>query len=208
LESVSTDPPSSFTGSRGWRFGRLGVGNTNDILITQLGVFDSGGDGLINPHQIGLWRRDDNLSGTLLVSATVPAGTDAALIGGYRWVSIPPVAIPYANGSFFVAAQYSAGDPDNLVTPFPFDAQGGPHFAPEIGPVFEFGGRYGLGPDLPYPGSVTHGSCLECPGEMFWQPNFQYTVAPEPSVLLLVCPAALYLLLRCRRSGFTRQPNR
>src|SRR5439155_1220605 len=78
LGSVSINPPSSFTGNRGWQFER--AGSPNDILITQLGVFDSGGDGLINPHEVGLWRiGDDNISSTLLASATVPAGTDAPL---------------------------------------------------------------------------------------------------------------------------------
>src|SRR6266850_5379498 len=83
LGVVSPNPPSSFTGTRGWQFERRGAGI--DIFITQLGVFDSGGDGLINPHEIGLWRQEAGGSSTLFVSATVPAGTAASLIDGYRW---------------------------------------------------------------------------------------------------------------------------
>src|SRR5437899_2348930 len=56
LGTVSTNQPPSFTGTRGWGFSHDG-GNAY-IAITALGVFDSGGDGLVNSHQIGLWSPD------------------------------------------------------------------------------------------------------------------------------------------------------
>src|SRR5262245_23135746 len=59
---------SSFTGTRGWQFF---FGGQNSILITQLGVFDQNGNGLVNAHEIGLWRDIGSASGTLLASATV-----------------------------------------------------------------------------------------------------------------------------------------
>jgi hypothetical protein len=197
LGSVSINPPSSFTGTRGWQFER--AGSPDDILITQLGVFDSGGDGLINAHEIGLWRQDPGggVSGTLLASATVPAGTAAPLLGGYRWVSISPVPIPHALAFYVVGAQYSAGDQDNLVTPLPFDPQGGPQFSPDIFP-FLGGGRYNLASSLAFPSSITF-IPPEGPGELFWQPNFQYSGVPEPNVWLLLSPALFYLVLRSRR---------
>jgi uncharacterized protein DUF4082/PEP-CTERM motif-containing protein len=54
--------------------------------ITQLGVYDSGQDGLTTGAQIGLW----DTSGTLLRSVTIPTGTGSTLIGDFRYGSITP----------------------------------------------------------------------------------------------------------------------
>ncbi len=188
LGSVSANPPSSFTGTRGWEFAPR-----RDILITQLGVFDSGGDGLISPHEIGLWRRDPGgFTGTLLASVTVPAGTDTSLIGGYRWVSISPVVIRFGSGFYTVGAQYSTGDADDMVTPYPAP------FAPDIGLV-QANGKVALGSELAFPFAYWGGPCEGCPAERFFEPNFQYTVVPEPSVWFLLPPALGLLLLRHRK---------
>lgn len=187
LSSVSTNPPSSFTGTRGWEFAPR-----DDVLITQLGVFDSGTDGLINFHQIGLWRRDPGgLTGTLLASATVPAGTDAPLIGGYRWVSIPPVHLSIGLAFYAVGAHYSAADADALFTPSPSQ------FASGIGLVLA-NGKLAFGPDLAFPAAYTGPPCEGCLGERFFEPNLQYVVVPEPSSWLLLSSALVFLFLRYR----------
>src|SRR5437016_5297222 len=112
LGSVSQDQPPSFTGTRGWVLNYTPPNSS--ISITELGVFDNGGDGLVNPHQVGLWLPD----GTLLASATVPAGTSATFLDGYRYVSISPLVFP-ARQLGIIAAQYSAGDADDLGMPIP-----------------------------------------------------------------------------------------
>jgi hypothetical protein len=198
LGTVSTNPPSSFTGTRGWQFwpGSL----PNGTFITQLGVFDSGGDGLVNPHQIGLWREQGDV-GILLASATVPAGTAAPLVGGYRWVPIAPVLIPVGFSALYdVAAQYSAGDADDLVSPQPDYTT----FTRVISPQLN-GGKLAFGTDLPYPVGFAQPPCEGCIGERFWEPNFQYTVVPEPSLLLLVAAASFCFLVRYRRALVSRE---
>jgi len=99
-----------------------------DISIDALGVFDTaflaaGGDGLMESHAIGLWQA----TGPLLVSTTVPSGTGALLIDGFRFVSIGPVALhagtAYRIGAFFdqkfsVAEGY-ASDTDLALTGAP-----------------------------------------------------------------------------------------
>ena len=188
------NPPSSFTGTRGWGFVRGGP--TNDLLITQLGVFDSGGEGLVNAHAVGLWRDNPgSFTGTLLASATVPAGTDAPLIDGYRWVSISPVVIPYAFARYVIGAQFSAGDADALVAPFPS------WIGRDIGPAFTSNGRLEVGSELAYPstGSIPPGEGQV--GEQFFTPNLQYVIVPEPSIPLLLAPGLFWLLLRQRRLG-------
>jgi hypothetical protein len=190
LLGVSPTPPPSFTGTRGWQF-LPWAGLTNDILITQLGVFDAGGDGLVNAHEVGLWRQIDNLTGVLLTSVTVPAGTAAPLNGGYRWVPISPVAIPPDITTYVVAAQYSAGDVDNLVTPYVDSFPSGLVIYPDMG-------RGALGSNLPYPagGGPTP----------YWQPNLQFTLVPEPSVWLLLSPGLLYLLFYHRKPHWRPPP--
>ena len=66
-------PPRNFTGTRGWAFSN---GGPNSVTITAVGVWDFGGDGLANSHEVGIWGN----SGNLLRSANVPAGTEVALI--------------------------------------------------------------------------------------------------------------------------------
>lgn len=53
--------------------------------VNYLGYYDEGGDGLANNHLVTLW---DNSTGNIIASATVPAGTTAPLVNGYRWGGI------------------------------------------------------------------------------------------------------------------------
>ena len=185
LEGTAAVQSQSFTGSRGWQFSIAG-----SSAITQLGVFDAGGDGLINPHQVGLWRID----GTLLASATVPAGTAAPLVDGYRYVSITPVVLGTFISGGIVAAQYSEGDADDQVTPHRGQLNG------SVLESFGVGGRYALGSNLPFPILATPSPCPECAGPTFWESNFQFAIIPEPSVWLLLSPVLGYLFIRHRKA--------
>ena len=73
------------------------------FVVVQLGYFDAGGDGLSDSHPVALF----NSAGTILVSATVPAGTAGTLTNGFRYASIAPTPLTtgtytiggYANGT-------------------------------------------------------------------------------------------------------------
>lgn len=204
-----SSPPSSFTGTRGWDFSLGNVPANADLYITQLGVYDSNGDGLVNSHPIGLWRNIDNIHGELLDSAIVPAGTDAPLIDGYRWVSISPIKISSWPSGYMIGAQYSAGDADAQVTPRPtYDPRylNVYYFSPEV-IVDYFGGRTWVGPDLHYP-SGQGTPCEGCVAETFYEPNLRFEVVPEPSIGLLLLPGLIYLGWRVRKAAqFCRQKN-
>jgi len=83
------------------------VGTVGGIFLTTysfypqvnwLGYYDANGDGLANSHVVTLW---DNSTQNVIASATVPAGTAAPLINGYRWVQLPStVNLNY--GSYYV----------------------------------------------------------------------------------------------------------
>ena len=90
------------------------VGTVGGIFLTTysfypqvnwLGYYDSNGDGLANSHLITLW---DNTSQAIIASATVPAGTAAPLVNGYRWVELPStVQLNY--GSYYVIGAQTDG---------------------------------------------------------------------------------------------------
>lgn len=181
--------PPVFTGTFGWSF--IHIGPNSLISITRLGVFDSGGDGLVNFHPVGLWGND----GTLLASIIVPQGTAAPLVGGFRYVDITPVILPL-NGIAIVGAQYSAGDADNVDRP----SLAG--FAPDItffNLPFQSAGRFGVGPNLQFPDMVSTIPCGQlCPGPAFLEASFRFDVVPEPSLWLLAFPGALCVFSRFR----------
>jgi hypothetical protein len=190
----TTEQPPAFEGTRGWSFWNY---NPEGIFVTQLGVFDDGGDGLANSHRIGLWT----VSGLLLASAIIPAGTSAPLVEGYRYVSITPIIIPIGNPfnpnmGYIIAAQYSAGDVDDFLTP----VSGGlaTAMAGWSGGLGSFG-WYGIGSDLPLPNLRTLPPMEGSVGPAFLEPNFQFQAVPEPSMWLVVAPCGLAMWWSRRR---------
>ncbi|MEI6646496.1 MAG: autotransporter-associated beta strand repeat-containing protein [bacterium] len=62
---------------------KVNAGKT--IIVTQLGIFDSGGNGLANAHNVYLY---DNATGKNIATGNVASGTAAAYANGYRFVSL------------------------------------------------------------------------------------------------------------------------
>ncbi len=86
----------------GWSF------NVNaPIVVTALGYFDANGDGLRNPHRVGIF----NSAGSLLVSTTVAAGLTDPLVDNWRMASISPFAL---NPGLYVVASEQAASADPI----------------------------------------------------------------------------------------------
>lgn len=109
----STNPPdATWTGFAG----AISAGTAGWVVhvgpraleVDHLGLYDAGGGGLAQAHQVGLWRAN----GTLITSVTVRAGTAAQLVDGYRYESITPVTLAagtdYVLGAFYGSV---SGDP-------------------------------------------------------------------------------------------------
>jgi hypothetical protein len=110
------------------------------VLVTQLGVFDGGQDGLAEAHAVGLW---DSV-GTLLASTVVGAGTSGTLVNQFRYADIPFVALA-AGQTYRVGAVWASG-----ADPLVLTASG-----LSLDPRFSYqGGAYIGGASLANPTSV------------------------------------------------------
>jgi len=76
------------------------------MIVTALGFWDEGADGLAASHDAGIFQ--DALGGSLLVSTTIPSGTAGNLVGDFRYQPITPVAL-LPNTYYTVGAQFAAG---------------------------------------------------------------------------------------------------
>ena len=180
-------PPRNFTGTRGWAFSN---GGPVSVTITAVGVWDFGGDGLANSHEVGVWGN----SGDLLGSANVPAGTKAALTDGYRYVPISPVIIaPRARG--IIGAAYLVGDLDDQFQPW-WQAYNGP-----IVEELFVTGRYGYGEGLPFPSNYETITCEVCAHPIYWEPNFKFEIIPEPQVSAFLGLGFVAWVLVRRKNG-------
>jgi hypothetical protein len=77
----------------GWQFTLA-----SSITVTELGFF-APSNSLSDPHPVGIWDG----SGTLLTSATVPAGAPVLLVDGFDFVPVTPIALGpgmYTIGAF------------------------------------------------------------------------------------------------------------
>ncbi len=173
------------------------VGNVGEAFATwqtgaqvnYLGFYDSNGDGLANSHNVSLWTS----GGSLLASVTVPAGTAAPLVDGYRWVALSsPLTLP-ASTWYTLAASVDNIDMwgdgisgANVTVDDPYYNTGG------------WGGPYGrFGYDasnLVEPPNGSYG------GVVFPAANLGFAVVPEPSSAAIACLGCVGLLLRRRAS--------
>jgi hypothetical protein len=81
--------------TRGWTFTV-----STPLVVEELGFWDSDLNGLAAAHDVGIWIAD----GTLLTSATVPAGTTAPLEGTFRFV--PATSVMLSPGTTYVIGAY------------------------------------------------------------------------------------------------------
>jgi hypothetical protein len=86
---------SNENSTKGWAFT-----TSSPVLVTQLGLWDQGNNGLNASHVVSIWTS----TGTLMAQTTIPSGTGATLIDGVRFVSITSVLLPagsYTIGGFY-----------------------------------------------------------------------------------------------------------
>jgi hypothetical protein len=167
----------------GWSFS---VGRMS-LSVTDLLVFDSGGDGLGEAHAVGIW---DSL-GNLLVSATVNAGTGNPLVvgvgAGWREVAVAPTMLA-AGQVYTIGAVWLDG-----VDPMLFDVDTINGFTTNR--IAFIDNRFIAGGSLANPtGAVSSNPA-------FFGPTFEANATPEPGSLMLIGGGLVALgLARKRRS--------
>jgi len=103
---TSFDTPSVWFGqdhSLGYSF----VANQN-LSVTALGYYDSGLDGLVSAHQVGIYDSSQNLLG----SASV--GTGATLVGDFRYTALSS-SINLVSGQTYFIVGTTTGSSDGWV---------------------------------------------------------------------------------------------
>lgn len=163
------------------------VGNEIPYTLDALGFWDEGSDGLVNPHDIGLFLLD----GTPLRTATVDNASTplASTEAGGRWLFSSVAPIVLQNDTYVLLATFESGADDQ--------ARVNPGFSSTA------------------PGTTIVGNVLEAggPGLIFTTQSFTSTVfgpnlyffgngaagAPEPGTLALLSVAGLGLLAMRRR---------
>lgn len=110
---VHGDSSPNQSQTSGWAF-TVGA----PIKVTALGFFDSGLDGLADPHTVGLWSSaTGSNSGTLLATTVIPEGAGAPMINKFRYIGIAPITLQvgtlYVIGAHYPGAYgYGTLDPD------------------------------------------------------------------------------------------------
>ncbi len=175
----------------GWSF------TTNATLkINSLGLYDvlapvngrAAGDGLAGSHQIGIWDLADHSSP--LVTTSIPSGSVAELVDGFRYVDIAPLVLA-AGHQYAIAALYHNDDdflgqlnnPALIFTPGPGIDLGDYQFAR--------GATQLVFPDSSEPGPVSG-----------FGPNFTYSLlspVPEPSTYGAIGALSLVGVIALRR---------
>jgi hypothetical protein len=161
-------------GTYGWTF----TVNT-PVVVDNLGYFDSFGNGLSVSHDVGIWDG----SGTLLDSATVPAGTAGFLQDGFRYTGTASVLLPIGT--------YTIGGFD------PESADGITVGATTIttDPAITYGASRSIGgASLTFPTADVHGN-----GNSYFGPNFTFVAVPEPATSALVLLGGMAACLARRR---------
>jgi hypothetical protein len=150
----------SYTGNYtvGWRFTL-----SQDVLVTDLGQFDLGLDGLTHATTVAIWDAD---TGGLRVEGEVPAAEtqSAPSIGNFRYAGVAPTRLEA--GDYIIGLQSFLDNPDYYV----YDAQITP-----AGPVTWVEGRHLWSTVLTIPTTVVAGTTNVA---TWFGPNFRWTPVP------------------------------
>ena len=170
------------------------------LQVTALGLFDTTGGGFLKSHDVGLW--DHTAGDAEVASATIPAGTSATMVNGFRYVDIGPLPLiqghVYVLGAFYPVGETPGTDDRLLDWHNPngpsVNAVADPHFA-AISAAFTHTGLSTSAGHLTEPDGFPGGTA-------YVGPNFEFTTIPEPGsvALLAVGLGALGLRRKGRRS--------
>jgi hypothetical protein len=175
----------------GWSF-RV----TSPLTIDGLGLWDAGSNGLVEPHEVGLWLTSTPIPEGVLVASTTVSNEQSVAAGSMsasgRWLFSSVPAVTLNPGTYTLGAVYRVG-PTEFFDPFISDA-----FTIVTAPGLEYDNPREIHntPGLARPTII---GLNEHQG--FFGPNLR-VVVPEPRALSAFAIAVAGVLLRRRvRSG-------
>lgn len=188
ITTVNATPILSITGgsggnpvgqsSHGWTFTA-----NQDILVTELGLYDPGQDGFDIGHEIGLFRLSD---GALLTEGFLSAGTGNKLIDNFRYVDTDDALL--TSGEDYVISYFSSSSNNDFVVTSASDLV--------IDPAITIlHGNWASSSSLIIPGNTTTSDRFG--------PGFLYetvTAVSEPASLFLLMFGFAGIVIRKRRS--------
>ena len=185
FSNTTGEPLSNPPMTLGWAFEV-----NSPVNVTWMSFFDSGQDGLVDSHPMGIW----DSSGTMLVSATVDAGSTNPLHDKFRAFAVNPTLL--MPGAYRIGALFASGIDSNMFPTFTT----GFSTAPEITFIRS---ASAVGPTLTNPAPTFFSM-----GPAYFGPNFEFQSVPEPGSLTLVGTVAVLaaLFYRKRYNSFSPRP--
>lgn len=166
----SANAPTTSGADLGWRF----TVGSSDFLVTHVGIWDEGSDGLVESHLVEILTDAGAFVPNTLTTVDNTGTIEVSANGSGRWIfeqlSVPVVLS--ANSTYRIAAEYvttgAGGDPFR-------DGQGSIILDPGITYIE---GRFNSNPTI---GTVHFPGSLNASG--MFGPNFMGSPIPEPSTI-------------------------
>lgn len=197
IEATLTAGNQEFGGSLGSDF----IVNT-PIVVSQLGAFDDGGDGMNRDIGVAIFARNDggtpadfsdDTGGAILGQTTFTNAVPGSLVGSYRMIDITPINLD--PGTYTIVGWgYGPGEANGN------DGNAGnwPTTINDGGGAIEFVGASRFGDAATagtFPATPDGGPTIR-----YGAGNFAFDVVPEPSATCLVALGLSSILLRRRRN--------
>jgi hypothetical protein len=171
----------------GWSFSV-----TSPLIIDGLGLWDAASNGLVEPHEVGLWLTSTPIPEGVLLTSTTVSNTQsvpvASAYAGGRWLFSSVPALTLNPGTYTLGAVYRVG-PTEQFDPFLSDV-----FTIVTAPGLKYGNPREIHdtPGLALPLNIGLNEHLG-----FFGPNLR-VVVPEPAGLSAFAIGAAGVLLRRR----------